>query len=196
MAASLFGPIPGAVAALLWVRASYTPLLSLGFRAPAHWPLAFAGGIVLGVLLKVGLEVVVMPLLGAPAENAAYSYLTGNARALPPILLRVLLQAAVAEEILYRGYLFERLGTALGRGWKAVAVTILASTSLFALAHAADQGGLGVMQAAVTGTVFGGVYAWRREIASVMICHAAFDLTAVALIYFGWEASLARLLID
>jgi len=47
-------------------------------------------------------------------------------------------------------------------------------------------------QAAVTGLVFGGIYAVTGQIWLLMIMHAAFDVTAVGLIYRGWETNVAH----
>lgn len=58
--------------------------------------------------------------------------------------------------------------------------SVVLAALVFAAAHLSDQ-------AAITGTVFGGLFVWRRELAFVMVMHAAFDLTAVVLIYRGWE---------
>jgi membrane protease YdiL (CAAX protease family) len=49
--------------------------------------------------------------------------------------------------------------------------------------------------AVVTGLVFAGPYAWRKELWEGMATHIAFDLTAVVLIYKVWEAGAAHLLL-
>lgn len=76
----------------------------------------------------------------------------------------------------------------------ALAVTVLLSSGLFAMAHYWDQGLPGVEQAAVTGLAFGGIFAWRKQIWLPMIAHAAFDLTAAALIYWNLEEAVAHML--
>lgn len=91
-------------------------------------------------------------------------------------------------------YHYERLGRLLGAGPMAGAVTVLLTSGLFALAHYADQGLPGVEQAAVTGLVFGTIYAVTKRLWLPMVAHAAFDLTAVALIYRNWESAVAHLL--
>jgi membrane protease YdiL (CAAX protease family) len=106
----------------------------------------------------------------------------------------VLVSAGFGEEVLFRGYLFERLGKLLGRSKVALAGTVLLSSTLFALAHSRGQGLPGVEQAAVTGLVFGGVFVWRKQIWAAMVVHVAFDLTAVMLIYGNWEVTVAHLL--
>jgi len=192
-AASVAGIAVSAVLVLAWASLSDTPLRNLGFKAPRSWIVTIAGGAIFGIVFKLVAKIIVMPLLGAPDLNASYHYLVGNADALPWIIATVLVSAGFGEELFFRGYLFERLGTLLGTGKFAVAGTVLVSTVLFALAHYRDQGLPGVEQATMTGLVFGGIYAWRRQIWFPMVAHAAFDLAAIAIIYGNWEGALARL---
>jgi len=194
LAGSLLGPPVAAILVLVWAKLSCTPLQALGFRAPRSWPVTLAVGIASGIVLKLGMKVVVMPLLGAPASNVQYRWLVGNPGALPGMAAMVIVSAGLGEEVFFRGYLFERLGRLLGPGSVAVASTVLLSSALFALAHYPDQGLPGVEQAAVTGLVFGGFFAWRKEIWPVIVAHVAFDLTAVMIIYGNWERTMAHLL--
>ncbi len=134
-----------------------------------------------------------MPLFGAPALNMPYHYLAGNAGALPGAIAMVLISAAIGEEIFFRGYLFERLGALFGTGKTALSATILLTSALFAAGHYQNMGLPGVEQAAITGMVFGGIFAWRKQIVVVMVAHAAFDVAAIALIYANWEEPVAHL---
>jgi len=54
-------------------------------------------------------------LLGASPANQAYRYLIGNPSAIPSAALTMIVVAGFGEEILFRGYLFERLGKLLGQ---------------------------------------------------------------------------------
>ena len=192
VAGTLLGPVVGAVLVLAWAHRAHIPLAALGLQASRNWTATVFGGAAFGIALKLLLKAVAMPLLGAPATNAAYHYLAGNTAALPGIIATVLISAGIAEEIVYRGYLFERMRTWLGPGDGRVTAAILVSSVLFAAAHYVDQGFPGVEQALMTGVVFAGLYAWRKELWIVMVAHAAFDLTAVVLIYKGWEAPVAH----
>ncbi|HTO75099.1 MAG TPA: CPBP family intramembrane glutamic endopeptidase [Thermoanaerobaculia bacterium] len=194
LAGSLLGPPVGALLVLAWARLSGTPPQALGFRPPRSWSVTLAAGVASGIVLKLGMKAVVMPLLGAPASNMQYRWLVGNSGALPGMVAVILVSAGFGEEVVFRGYLFERLGKLLGPSKVAVAATVLLSAALFALAHSRDQGLPGVEQAAVTGLAFGGIFAWRKQIWAVMIAHVAFDLTAVMLIYGNWEVTVAHLL--
>ena len=194
LGAVFVGMIVSAFLVLGWANLSETPLPELGLVAPRSWARTVAGGVAFGIALKFGVKAIVMPLLGAPAINSTYHFLTGNSAALPGIVIMVIVSGGLAEEILFRGYLFERLGKLLGRSKAAVAATITITTALFALAHYADQRLPGVEQATVTGLAFGTTYAWRRELGLVMVAHAVYDLVAIALIYWNLETPLAHLL--
>lgn len=193
-ASALVGFILTAVLVLVWARHSNTPLRALGFKTPRHPAATLFAGFALGIALKVALKSIAMPLLGAPAINQTYHYVVGNAAILPWLIAAALANAAFGEEVFFRGYLFERLGVLLGASRAALFVTVLVTSGLFALAHYQDQGLPGVEQASMTGLVLGGIYAWRKEIWLPMVVHAAYDLTAILVIYMGWEEAVARLI--
>jgi membrane protease YdiL (CAAX protease family) len=88
--------------------------------------------------------------------------------------------------------MFERLGKLLGRSAGARALTVLATATLFGLAHYPGQGVPGVQQALVVGLVFGTIFAVRGRIWMLMSAHAAFDLAAIVIIYGGLETAVAR----
>ena len=176
---------------LIWARLSDTPTEDLGFTALNSWVATIVAGVAFGIILKLLLKAVAMPLVGAPAVNTTYQYLVGNTAALPWIVATVLTNAAFGEEVFFRGYFFERMGTMFGHGKAALAGTIFLSTALFAFGHYHDQG-FRAVQATTTGLVFGAIYAWRRQIWLLMFMHAAYDLTAIAIIYGGWEEVVAR----
>lgn len=183
-----------AVLVLAWARLSRTPWRELGFAPPRSWGRMFAIGVPLGVVFKLAMKAAVMPLLGAPPINARYHYLAGNAAALPWALYAVVVGAGFGEETVFRGFFFERLRTLLGTGRAALVAAVLLTTALFAVAHYQDQGPPGVEQAAVTGLVFGTIYAVTKQLWIPMVAHAAFDVTAVALIYWNWEAAVGQLI--
>ena len=95
---------------------------------------------------------------------------------------------------MFRGYLFERLGKLLGSGRAAKTVIVLLTAGLFGIAHYPEQGLPGVQQATIVGLVYGVIFVITRRIWMLMSAHAAFDLTAVAIIYWDLETDVARLL--
>lgn len=185
----------GAMLALTWTWLSETPWAAIGYVRPGSWTRELAAGAVLGSAFKVLMKVIVMPLLGGPAVNPAYHFLAGNT-ALLPAATWAMVNAGFAEETVFRGYLFERLGRLLGASAAARTATVLATATLFAAAHYTSQGLPGVEQAAVTGLVFGTIYAKAGRLLLLMAAHAAFDLTALALIYWDLEANVAHLVFN
>ena len=188
----LFVPL-SALLVLAWAQASETPWSAIGFVRPKSWVRSVAIGLAFGALFKLVMKAVVMPLLGAPAVNATYHYVAGNAAALPYILYAVIIGAGFGEETVFRGYLFERLGKLLGTNGRVKVAIVSITTTLFAAAHYPDQGIPGVEQAVFTGLVFGGMYVLTGELFIVMVTHAAFDVMAVALIYWNLESRVAHL---
>jgi uncharacterized protein len=181
----------GALLVLAWARLSHTPWRAIGYVRPKNWAVAVVGGILFGIALKLVLKAIVMPLLGAPPVNAAYHFLAGN-RALLPAAIWAMLVAGFAEETVFRGYLFERSFRLFGESRATRVLTVLGTSAFFGWAHYADQGLAGVEQAAITGLVFGTMFAVTGRIFAVMVAHAAFDLTALATIYWDVESRVAH----
>lgn len=189
----LFVPL-SALLVLAWARRSGTPWSELGFIRPASWIRTVAIGLVFGIILKLLMKAIVMPMLGAPPTNPAYQHLVGNTAALPVMLYLVIVGAGFGEETVFRGYLFERLRKLFRPGVWPQALIVFLTATFFGLVHYPEQGPAGAEQATIVGLVFGTVYAITRQIWLLMIAHAAFDLTAVAIIYFGWERRVAEAL--
>jgi membrane protease YdiL (CAAX protease family) len=188
----LLGGWAGGALVLLWAYRSHTPGRELGLALPRHAILLALAGLLFGATFKLFTKSILQPLLGAPPINPAFHYLVGNTAALPGIAFYILVSAAVGEELFYRGYLFERLGRLLGTSVPARVATVGITTLLFALAHVAGQGKDGAVQAAITGAVFGAIYAATGRLWFLVFAHAAFDLTAVGIIYGGLEMRVAH----
>jgi membrane protease YdiL (CAAX protease family) len=183
-----------ALIVLAWARATGKPFSALGLTRPSgRLAPAVVAAFLFGVLFKVVMKAIVMPVFGAPSANRTYHFLAGNAVAVAAVILLMLTSGAVSEEIVYRGFLFERTRAWLGPSRAAVAVAMLVSTALFAASHYFDQGWPGVQQASFTGLTFASIYAWRKELWTVMAIHAGFDLAAIAMIYWQSEDRIAHL---
>ena len=183
----------GALWVLLWTKLSKTPWSEIGYAKPKSWAVTIALGLVFGIAFKLVTKAFVMPLLGAPDINQAYHFLVGNNLVLPSAIWAMLM-AGFSEETLFRGWMFERLGKLLGNGTVAK-ITIVAFTSLwFGLEHYSIQGIGGVEQSTIMGVVFGILMMRIRIIWLFMIAHAAFDLTALAIVYWNLERQVAHLI--
>ncbi len=183
-----------AILVLLWARWSRTPWREIGYVRPRSWIRGLALGIVFGIAFKFLMKAIVMPLLGADPINRAYHYLAGNRAALPGMLFAVIVGAGFGEETVFRGYLFERLGKLFGPGPWAKTLIVLLTAAWFGLAHYHDQGLAGAEQGTIVGLVFGTIFAVTGRLWTLMWAHAAFDLAAVAIIYWDLESAVAHLI--
>jgi membrane protease YdiL (CAAX protease family) len=192
----LFSPngFIGGVLVLAWAQFSHTPWPQLGYARPKSWIATLAIGIAFGVAFKLFMKALVMPLFGADPINQAYHHVAGNSAALAGMVLIAIVSAGFGEETVYRGFLFERLGKVFGTGVAAKALIVVLTATWFGLMHYGDQGVPGVEQAVITGLVFGTIFAITGRLWMLMIAHATFDLTALAIIYWNLESKVAHLI--
>lgn len=182
-----------AVLVLVWAWRSRTPWREIGYVRPESWTRTIIVGIAFGIAFKLLMKAVVMPLLGADAINQAFHYLVGNRAALPGMLYAVTVGAGFGEETVFRGYMFERLGKLFGSGAGARTLIVLVAAGWFGAVHYPVQGLSGVQQATIVGLVFGTIFTLTGRIWMLMFAHAAFDLTALAIIYWNLETDVAHL---
>jgi len=188
----LVAPV-GAILVLVWVWRSHTPWREIGFVKAKSWIVTITVAIVFGCAFKFLMKAIVMPLLGAAPVNQAYHYLAGNRAALPGAIFTMIFVAGFGEETLFRGYMFERLGKLFGSSLWAKTLIVLLTSVWFGLAHYYVQGLAGVEQATIVGLVYGTIFAVSGRIWMLMIAHAVFDLTALAMIYWDVESKVAHL---
>ena len=195
IAAGQLVPPLSVVLVLVWTKLSRTPWREIGYVRPKSWTASLLVGIAFGILFKLLMKAIVMPLLGANPINQTCHYLVGNRAALPAVVFTMIVVAGFGEETVFRGYMFERLGKLIGRSPAARIVTVLITAAVFASLHYFGQGIPGAQQAAITGLVFGTVFAVTERLWMLMCAHAAFDLTAVAIIYWNLESAVAHLIV-
>lgn len=145
-------------------------LFSIGLRRPGGRTVLFGfiGALVMfaSVILSYSL---LFPLLGLKMNQEAVSQITRN-----PLWLQVMIfgRAAVAEEILYRGYPMERVQDLTGSKWLAFLVAAL----IFTLAHISYWGGAQLIVVGFGAVILGLLYLWRRDLICNMIAHFLVDL--------------------
>jgi len=182
----------GAVLVLIWVNVTATRWREIGYVKPKSWIAVVIIGLILGITFKFLMKAIVMPFFGADPVNHSYHFLAGN-KALLPAAIWMMLAAGFGEETVFRGFLFTRLERLLGWSNTSKILIVVITSALFAFGHH-TQGIAGIEQAAITGLVFGSIYAVNRSIWMIMVAHAAFDLTALALIYWNLETSVAHMI--
>jgi membrane protease YdiL (CAAX protease family) len=73
-------------------------------------------------------------------------------------------------------------------------VIVLITSIWFGVVHYWVQGLPGVEQATIIGLVFGTIFAVTGQLWMLMFAHAAFDLAALAMIYWNHESDVAHLI--
>ena len=187
----LFTPL-SAILVLAWVGLSGTPWREIGCVRPKSWIRSLAIGIAFGCAFKLLMKAIVMPLLGAPAINQAFHDLVGNTAALPEMMYVIFVGAGFGEETLFRGYAFERFGKLFGSSTWVKTLIVLITSVWFGAVHYPLQGLAGAEQALIVGAIFGTIFARTGRIFTLMIAHVAFDVTAVAIIYWNLETTVAH----
>jgi membrane protease YdiL (CAAX protease family) len=188
----LLAPL-GAVLVLVWAGWSRTPWREIGYVRPQSWISGLVIGIAFGIAFKFLMKAIVMPLFGADPLNQAYHFLAGNGAAAAAFVPVMIIKAGFGEETFFRGYMFERLGKLFGSSVGAKIFIVLLTSGVFAMVHYIDQGLAGVEQAMITGLVFGTIFAVTGRLWMLMCAHAAFDLMALAIIYWNLESAVAHL---
>jgi membrane protease YdiL (CAAX protease family) len=109
--------------------------------------------------------------------NLTYTLLT--------LVLVAWVAAAVGEEVIFRGVLLLRLGSALGGSRAAIAAAWLIQAGAFAAVHL-YQGSPGAAMAGTIGLIFGAaVLGARRSLLPAILVHAIPDTIAVIHAYHG-----------
>jgi len=85
--------------------------------------------------------------------------------------LLMVLRAAVVEEILFRGYIIEKVRQMTKSTWLAVLVSVAA----FTVAHLNGWGAVQLIPVFGSGVVFALLYVWKRDLPSNMIAHFIID---------------------
>lgn len=193
VATVLLAPPIAAVLVLIWVWLSRTPLAEIGFVRPGSWASVIVLGVIAGVAAKLLMKAVVMPYFGAPPTNPMLAPLEGNLAATLEQTVEMIILAGLAEEIVFRGFMFNRLQAAFGTGAFARLLMIVGAGVFFGALHYFGQGFFGALNATIMGLAFGVIYFLNRQrLWFLIVMHASFDVCAVWITYLGLEARVAQ----
>jgi hypothetical protein len=177
--------------ALGWasLRLRGTGWRAMGLTLPASWPRALGLGAAAGILLEVLSAFLVEPglarLFGKTADLSDFRPLVGDAALLLVVLAANWTLAAFGEELVYRGYLMNRVAGLAGGTTPAWTTSLVAVSALFGWAHV-DQGLTGQVQAAFDGLMLGLLYlAAGRNLLVPIVSHGVSNSLAFVLIYLG-----------
>lgn len=162
----------------------------VGLTLPQGWWRTLVIGTVAGVAMETFALFVTEPLVarltGRHPDLQQLQFMVGNLKATLTVILIGWPLAAVGEEMVYRGYLLNRLA-GLGRGTGgAFALALLVVSVLFGVAHSESQGAAGILQEGWNGLLLGAIYlACGRRLAPAIVAHGMSNTLAFTLIYFA-----------
>ncbi len=134
-----------------------------------------------------------MNVAAAPesADMSGYDYLRGNLPMLLLALAAVYVVSSFGEEVVYRGFLVNRLGE-MGKGGKAAwSMAVVISAVVFGLAHF-DWGVVGIVQTTFMGLALAISYlVVKRNLWVLVLAHAYIDTLLLVQLYLGPAATAA-----
>lgn len=161
----------------------------VGFARPRSWGTAVLVGIAVGAGMEVLELFVTQPLLarwlGKMPDLSDFADMTGNLKLFLFYVVLVWVLGALGEEIVYRGYLMDRVAGVFRNTKVAWVVSLIVVSIVFGCGHI-DQGATGMIENVWNGLLLGALYlACGRNLAIPVIAHAFTDTLDFFLIYLG-----------
>lgn len=161
----------------------------IGFTRYRTWGTTLLLGMAYGLGLELfdlfGKQPLLTHLLGKPPDLSGFPDVRGNLKYALLIVVVIWILAAFGEELVYRGYLMNRVAD-LGRGTrKAWIASLLLISALFGFSHYA-QGLTGILEEASDGLILGLIYlVYRQNLAIPIVAHGVCDTIDIALLFLG-----------
>lgn len=161
----------------------------VGLSRPANWRRTLVIGIVCGIgmgALEVFFtEPVLIRLTGKVPDLSALGALQGNWKMMLLLIAGMWPLAAFGEEMVYRGYLMNRVAGRFGNPRVAWTISLVTISILFGTAHI-DQGITGQVENMVNGLLLGVIFlASGCNLWAAIITHGVTDTIGIVLLFLG-----------
>jgi membrane protease YdiL (CAAX protease family) len=161
----------------------------IGLARYRTWATTLLLGIACGVGLELfdlfGKQPLLTRLLGEPPDLSNFAAVRGNLKFALVMIALIWILAAFGEELVYRGYLMNRVADLGGGTHTAWIVSLFLTSALFGFAHY-QQGLTGTIEEGSDGLVLGLMYlASRRNLAIPIVAHGVCDTIDIALLFLG-----------
>lgn len=177
--------------ALGWIslRVRRSGWRAVGLSRYRSWPITLAAGVGAGLLLEAFQLFVSQPflvrVLGKQPDLEVFRAVHENIKLLLVFLVLAWALAAFGEEMVYRGYLMNRVAELLKRTPRAWIISLFVVHVGFGLAHA-YQGVTGIIDEGLMGLLLGVIYLRSgRNLSVPIIAHGIQDSIDFVLIFLG-----------
>jgi uncharacterized protein len=161
----------------------------IGLTRYRTWKATLLLGIAYGVGLELfdlfGKQPLLTLLLGKPPDLSHFLGVRGNLKFALFAIALIWILAAFGEELVYRGYLMNRVSDLGGGTRTAWIVSLFVISALFGFSHY-QQGLTGIIEEGSDGLILGLMYlGYRRNLAIPIVAHGVCDTIDIALLFFG-----------
>jgi len=161
----------------------------VGFGRPSNWGNALLAGVAAGVGIEAFELFVSQPLLarwfGRMPDLSNFTAVHGNLKLTLIFLSLTWTLFAIGEELVFRGYLMNRVAGIFHETRASGAVSLLVISIVFGCSHI-GQGVTGILENVWDGLLLGALYlACGRNLAAPIIAHGMTDTVDVLLMYLG-----------
>ena len=172
---------------MLWLRG--VAWRDLGLRRPTSWRSTLLLGIAIGIGYQYFSLYVIEPLIaritGELPNVSQFAPLIGNTFFLFISIVLSWTLAAFGEELVFRGYLMNRVADVVGANRVGWLMSLIVVSVLFGVVHL-YQGTSGIITITLTGLMLGGLYlATGRNLWVPIIVHGVNDTLGFILIFLG-----------
>lgn len=181
--------IPLLIIAWIFLRLRGQRWHSLGLVSPRNWKLTLISAILIGASYQLADVFLIVPVLesviGTRIDLNQFDAIRGNFQLFVLSLVLAWTLAAFGEELLFRGYIFNRIEALFGNMPRAWIVGSLASALLFGVGHSA-QGIIGVVDNVFLGLFISGLYLISgRNLWLPILMHGVIDTIGLSMLYTG-----------
>lgn len=160
------------------LRSSDSSWKDLGLRKPQNWFKAIGLFVLCVATIGLTFNFIIAPLFPDGANDINGGQVISTGERIFQLIVIGIGTAAIGEELLFRGYLLNRLNQLIGPGFVGTIIAILVQAVIFGLLHSGIQG---MISAGVIGLILGGFYvASGRNLWVVIAAHAVPDILSFA----------------
>ena len=189
--AKVFAAIIVLIAVAIWVMNAFMRRHDDSWRAfglekrPLKNTGLVFGLVILGTAVLSAVVLYIDAIFGEAPDLTRFNPVEGNLTLLLGTLVSIWVTAAIAEEIIYRGFILNRLAAAfagLKRPWF---WAVVAQAVIFGLGHF-YQGPIGIIATGLVGALMGTVYVLMgRNLVALILAHGVWDSIVIIGLYLG-----------